>query len=65
MQDETKNLLFMFCIGIVFCLLMVAPVSGVIPWTHSYKARVMLEECEQALPRNQHCMISAIPEIQK
>lgn len=62
MQDETKNLLFMFCIGILFCLLMVAPISRIIPWTHSYKARTMLENCEKSLPRDQHCILTTIPE---
>ena len=32
------------------------------PGTLLKSSRTAIEECEQALPRNQHCIIKAIPE---
>jgi hypothetical protein len=32
-----------------------------LPFTDHYKARQAIKQCEQTLPRNQHCMITAIP----
>lgn len=33
-----------------------------LPFTDNYKAQKAKQECEKTLPRNQHCVISAIPE---
>ncbi len=60
-EENTALTLLTVAIGIVIGLV----IFNYFPETLLKSARTAIEECENTLPRNQHCIITAIPETQK
>lgn len=61
MNEDTAFTLLNLAIGLIIGLV----VFNYFPGTLLKSAQIAIEECEQELPRNQHCILSAIPESQK
>ncbi len=51
-----------FLLGIFTGIIIFSMSLMVIPGTKLKTAETAIEECEKTLPRNQHCIITAIPE---
>lgn len=62
-EDTNRSLLFMFIIGILVGVSILAFTVDLIPYTDNYNVRVLTKECEKSLPRDQHCVIKAVPEL--
>ena len=52
-----------FFIGFVFGMAFLAIVN-LLPWAYRSMAADALAECEKSLPRDMHCKITAVPEIE-
>lgn len=57
-EENTALTLLTIAIGIIIGL----AIFNYFPGTLLKSARTAIEECEQNIPRNQHCIINAIPE---
>lgn len=55
------SLMLGFLLGGLFVLI----TANSIPSTIVYRGKTALIECEKSLPRDQHCILTAIPETQK
>lgn len=53
-DDNVINLIFGVVIGLM--------VVNYFPGSLLQSAKIAIDECEKSLPRDQHCIISAIPE---
>ena len=59
MPDATDE----FWGGVILTTIVVVCLN-LMPWAYRTQAVKALEECEKTLPRNQECMITAIPKEQ-
>lgn len=60
-EENTVFTLINIALGIFIGL----AIFNYFPGTLLKSARTAIEECEKTLPRDQHCIITAIPETQK
>ena len=57
MSEETKHMFWVgVFVGIAFVVLL-----NVLPWSYLAKAKAAVRECESTLPRNEECIITAVP----
>lgn len=56
-NDQRPGVAVGFILGFALCIAVFN-----LPWTDNYKAQTAVQECEKTIPRNQHCVIIAIPE---
>lgn len=62
MSDDNKICTVInFCAGFLIAII----IFNFFPGTLLKSARTAIEDCENTLPRNQYCIITAIPETQK
>lgn len=61
-MDNSKEFTAVFMLGFLVGGLVVSIGDNVFGTT-LYSGNVAIEECEKALPRNQHCVITAVPKL--
>ena len=49
-----------FCMGVIVAVMIVVLINA-LPWSYLAKAKAAVRECESALPRNEECIIAAVP----
>ena len=49
-----------FCLGVIVGVIVVV-LLNVLPWSYVAKAKAAVRECESTLPRNEECVITAVP----
>lgn len=59
---NNSEIIAFFILGIITGVIILSSVLIFIPGTTTQLGRVAIEKCENTLPRNQHCIITAIPE---
>lgn len=66
-EDTNRSMLFVFLmgflVGISILAFTLAFTVDLIPNTDNYNVRVLTKECEKSLPRDQHCIIKAVPKL--
>ncbi len=62
-SDDIVMIMFVVGVfmGVVFTILM----ANHIPGTITNTGRIAINKCQETLPRNQHCIITAIPSEEK
>lgn len=55
----------MFVVGVFMGVFFTILKANTIPGTITNIGRIALNECQETLPRNQHCIITAIPSEEK
>jgi hypothetical protein len=55
-----EDITYGFCIGVIVGVMIVV-LLNVLPWSYLAKAKVAVQECESTLPRNEECVITAVP----
>lgn len=53
---------FVTAIKLIFGAVIALMLTNYLPGSFLKSAKIAIEECEKSLPRDQHCIISAIPE---
>ena len=61
-QDTFRGFLFIFLSGICLGMVLQLLIIDYIPHTTNYDVRILRQECEKSLPRDQHCILTTIPE---
>lgn len=61
-MNNSNSFVGFFLLGLFTGIIIFSMSLMVIPGTTLRNAKDAIEECEKTLPRNQHCIINAIPE---